>query len=87
MAHELPPLPYDVNDLEPHIDVETMKIHHGKHHQAYVTNLNAALEKHPQLQSKSVEDLIRNLTPCPTTSAARSGTTAAVIPTTPCSGS
>jgi Fe-Mn family superoxide dismutase len=65
MAHELPQLPYDVNDLEPHIDVETMRIHHGKHHQTYVTNLNAALEKHPELQSKSVEDLIRGINSVP----------------------
>ena len=59
MAHSLPPLPYASDALEPHIDKQTMEIHHGKHHQAYVTNLNAALEKHPELQSKSVEDLIR----------------------------
>ena len=50
MAHELPKLPYDFAALEPHIDAQTMQIHHGKHHQAYVTNLNAALEKHPELQ-------------------------------------
>jgi Fe-Mn family superoxide dismutase len=61
MAHQLPPLPYDFGALEPHIDSQTMQIHHGKHHQAYVNNLNAALEKHPQLQSKSAEDLIRDL--------------------------
>jgi superoxide dismutase, Fe-Mn family len=61
MAHELPPLPYDFSALEPHIDTQTMQIHHGKHHQAYVTNLNAALEKHPNLQGKSAEDLVRNL--------------------------
>jgi superoxide dismutase, Fe-Mn family len=61
MAHELPPLPYDFSALEPHIDTQTMQIHHGKHHQAYVTNLNAALEKHPELQNKSAEDLLRNL--------------------------
>jgi Fe-Mn family superoxide dismutase len=61
MAYTLPPLPYPHEALEPHIDKQTMEIHHGKHHQAYVTNLNAALEKHPELQSKSVEDLIRNI--------------------------
>ena len=61
MAHQLPPLPYDFGALEPHIDAQTMQIHHGKHHQAYVNNLNAALEKHPQLQAKSAEDLIRDL--------------------------
>ena len=61
MAHSLPPLPYDFAALEPHIDAQTMQIHHGKHHQAYVNNLNAALEKHADLQSKSAEDLIRDL--------------------------
>src|SRR5262245_6632205 len=65
MAHTLPPLPYALDALEPHIDAKTMEIHHGKHHQAYVTNLNAALEKHPDLQSKSVEDLIKNLNAVP----------------------
>lgn len=65
MAHELPPLPYDYNALEPHIDEATMKIHHDKHHQAYVTNLNAAIEKHPELGEKSPEDLIRNLDSIP----------------------
>jgi Fe-Mn family superoxide dismutase len=61
MAHQLPALPYDFAALEPHIDAQTMQIHHGKHHAAYVNNLNAALEKHADLQSKSAEDLIRNL--------------------------
>ena len=61
MAHQLPPLPYDFSALEPHIDTQTMQIHHGKHHQAYVTNLNAALEKHPKLQGKGAEDLVRDL--------------------------
>jgi Fe-Mn family superoxide dismutase len=65
MAHSLPPLPYPTNALEPHIDKLTMEIHHGKHHNAYVTNLNAALEKHPELQSKSVEDLLRNINTVP----------------------
>ena len=59
MAHEVPPLPYDYNALEPHIDEQTMQIHHDKHHAAYVDNLNAALEKHPELQQKSVEDLLK----------------------------
>ena len=59
MAHTLPPLPYPTDALEPHIDKQTMEIHHGKHHNAYVTNLNAALEKHPELQSKSVEELLQ----------------------------
>jgi Fe-Mn family superoxide dismutase len=65
MAHQLPPLPYDAAALEPHIDTQTMQIHHGKHHGAYVNNLNAALEKHPDLQSKSVEELIGNLSALP----------------------
>jgi superoxide dismutase, Fe-Mn family len=65
MAHSLPPLPYPPEALEPHIDKQTMEIHHGKHHAAYVNNLNAALEKHPELQSKSVEDLIRGFSTVP----------------------
>ncbi|NOT44754.1 MAG: superoxide dismutase [Acidobacteria bacterium] len=65
MAHELPKLPYDVAALEPHVDAQTMQIHHGKHHQAYVTNLNAALDKHPELQSKSLEDLCRGISSVP----------------------
>ena len=65
MAHAVPPLPYDYNALEPHIDEQTMRIHHDKHHAAYVNNLNAALEKHPGLQSKSVEDLIRGINTVP----------------------
>jgi Fe-Mn family superoxide dismutase len=65
MAHELPKLPYDFAALEPHIDAQTMQIHHGKHHQAYVTNLNAALEKHPELQSKSIDDLCREINSVP----------------------
>jgi Fe-Mn family superoxide dismutase len=65
MAHALPALPYELDALEPHIDARTMEIHHGKHHQTYVTNLNAALEKHPDLQGKSVDDLIRGLSSVP----------------------
>jgi len=65
MAHEVPSLPYDAGALEPHIDAQTMQIHHGKHHAAYVNNLNAALEKHPKLQGKSAEDLIRDLNSVP----------------------
>jgi len=65
MAHQLPPLPYDFAALEPHIDTQTMQIHHGKHHAAYVNNLNAALEKHAALQSKTAEDLIKNLSAVP----------------------
>ena len=65
MAHQLPALPYDFAALKPHIDAQTMQIHHGKHHAAYVNNLNAALEKHADLQSKSAEDLIKNLSAIP----------------------
>jgi len=65
VAHQLPPLPYDFAALEPHIDAQTMQIHHDKHHNAYVTNLNAALEKYPELQSKSVEDLLRDISKVP----------------------
>ncbi|MFN2432500.1 MAG: superoxide dismutase [Gemmatimonadota bacterium] len=65
MAHQLPPLPYDYAALEPHIDEETMRIHHDKHHGTYVNNLNAALEKHARLQDQSVEDLIRSLDSVP----------------------
>ena len=65
MAHQVPPLPYDYNALEPHIDEQTMRIHHDKHHAAYVNNLNAALEKHASLASKSAEELIRNLAAVP----------------------
>lgn len=57
MAHSLPPLPYAPEALEPHIDSQTMQIHHGKHHQAYVTNLNAAIDKAPELASWSLDDL------------------------------
>ena len=62
---QLPPLPYALDALEPHIDAQTMQIHHGKHHNAYVTNLNAALEKYPELQSKSIEDLLRDISKVP----------------------
>jgi len=65
MPHSLPPLPYDFNALEPHIDEQTMRIHHGKHHQAYVNNLNTALEKHPELQAKSAEDLVKGINTVP----------------------
>src|SRR3954466_14064575 len=65
MAHELPKLPYDFAALEPHIDTQTMQIHYGKHHAAYVTNLNAAIEKHPELGSKSPEELVRDLKSVP----------------------
>ncbi len=65
MAYELPALPYPTNALEPHIDTKTMEIHHGKHHQAYVTNLNKALESAPELASKSIGDLIADLSAVP----------------------
>jgi Fe-Mn family superoxide dismutase len=65
MAHELPKLPYDNAALEPHIDARTMEIHHTKHHQAYVTNLNAALDKHPELHNKSLDDLLRGINTVP----------------------
>ena len=65
MAFTLPPLPYDYAALEPHIDEQTMRIHHDKHHAAYVNNLNTALEPHANLQSKSIEDLIANIDALP----------------------
>ncbi|HEU5218516.1 MAG TPA: superoxide dismutase [Gemmatimonadales bacterium] len=65
MAFTLPPLPYDAAALEPHIDAQTMQIHHGKHHQAYVTNLNAALEGQPALAGLSIEALIADLSKVP----------------------
>jgi len=65
MAHTLPALPYDFAALEPHIDAQTMQIHHGKHHQTYVTNLNAALDKHPELHAKSLDELIKGLNSVP----------------------
>jgi Fe-Mn family superoxide dismutase len=65
MPFKLPPLPYAYDALEPHIDAKTMEIHHTKHHQAYIDNANAALEKHPDLASKSVEELLGNLNAVP----------------------
>jgi Fe-Mn family superoxide dismutase len=65
MAHELPPLPYAYESLEPFIDTMTMQIHHDKHHAAYVTNLNNALKDHPALQGKSAVELIQNLNDVP----------------------
>ena len=65
MAHELPALPYAHDALEPHIDARTMEIHHGKHHQGYVNNLNKALEGQANLQSKSVEELLLDLEAIP----------------------
>ncbi len=65
MAYELPQLPYAYDALEPHIDARTMEIHHTKHHQAYITNLNKALESKPELAAKSIEDLISNMDAIP----------------------
>ena len=65
MAHQVPKLPYAYDALEPHIDSKTMTIHHSKHHQAYVTNLNKALEGHPDLQEKSALELILDLEKIP----------------------
>ena len=65
MAHELPPLPYAYDALEPHIDEQTMQIHHDKHHATYVTKLNAALEKHPELAGKTLDELVSDLDSVP----------------------
>ena len=62
---QVPPLPYAYNALEPHIDAQTMRFHHDKHHTAYVNNLNAALEKHPELKGKSAEQMLRDLSSIP----------------------
>ena len=87
MAHELPKLPYDFAALEPHIDAQTMQIHHGKHHQAYVTNLNAALEKASRAAgARASRSCAAGSTAFPKTSARRCATTAAATGTTACSG-
>jgi superoxide dismutase, Fe-Mn family len=65
VAYTQAPLPYDFAALEPHIDTQTMQIHYGKHHTAYINNLNAAVEKHPELFSKSAEELLRELKSVP----------------------
>ena len=65
MAYELAPLPYDYTALEPFIDAETMHLHHDKHHQAYVNNINAALASHPDLAAKPIDDLVRDLAQVP----------------------
>jgi len=65
MAFTLPPLPYDFAALEPHIDAKTMEIHHDKHHGTYVTNLNAAIEKAPELASKSIDELMKDINSVP----------------------
>ena len=65
MAFELPALPYDFAALEPHIDAQTMEIHHDRHHQAYINNLTAAIAKHPELSDKTVEELLSDLNAVP----------------------
>jgi Fe-Mn family superoxide dismutase len=65
MPFTLPPLPYAYDALEPHIDARTMEIHHTKHHQTYVNNLNAAIEKAPELAGKSIDDLMRGINSVP----------------------
>jgi Fe-Mn family superoxide dismutase len=65
MAHTLPALPYAYDALEPYIDARTMEIHHTKHHQAYITNLNAALDKHPELHDRPLEALLREINSVP----------------------
>ena len=65
MAHTLPPLPYDKAALEPHIDAMTMEIHHDRHHNAYVTNLNAAIAGNAQIEGMSIDDLVKNLSKVP----------------------
>jgi Fe-Mn family superoxide dismutase len=65
MAHKLPELPYAHDALEPHIDAQTMELHHGKHHQGYVSKLNAALEKHPELADQPLEQLLSDLSKIP----------------------
>jgi superoxide dismutase, Fe-Mn family len=65
MAHELPALPYPTNALEPHIDARTMEIHHGKHHAAYINNLNNAIKGNAELEAKSSEELVKNLSAVP----------------------
>ena len=83
---ELAPLPYAYDYLEPVIDAETMKLHHDKHHQAYVNNLNAAIAKYPDLAYGCVTASSAILPMCQRISAKRLSTTVAVIRTTPCSG-
>ncbi len=87
MAYELPQLPYGYDALEPYIDEETMHLHHEKHHNTYVTNLNAALEKHPEADPGNVDQLLASIGSVPEdTSAGRSGIMVAATPTTRCSG-
>ena len=85
MAYEVPDLPYDYDALEPHIDEETMRVHHDKHHQAYVDKANAALEG-TEWADKDVDEVLQNLDRLPPTSRARSATTPADTRTTASSG-
>lgn len=85
MPHALPPLPYAYDALEPHIDALTMEIHHSKHHQTYVNNLNAALEGTPYAE-QPVESLLRQLAGLPEKLRPRLSTMAVGMPTTRCSG-
>ena len=85
MPYQLPPLPYAFNALEPHIDAKTMEIHHDKHHAAYVTNLNKAVEG-TEWDNRPIEELVATSKRCPKRFAPRCATTAAVMPTTRCSG-
>ena len=85
MPYELPPLPYDYDALEPTIDEQTMRIHHGKHHQAYVDNLNKALEG-TEWDGRPIEQVLATLDEFPRTSAPPSATTAAATRTTRSSG-
>lgn len=84
--HELPNLPYAYDALEPHFDKETMNIHHTKHHNTYITNLNAALEGHAELADKSVEELVANLNEVPKQSVQQYVTMVADMLTTHSSG-
>ncbi len=77
MAYTLPDLPYAYDALEPHIDARTMEIHYSKHHQGYTNKLNSAIEGHADLESKSAEDLVAELSSLPDASRERSATTAA----------
>lgn len=86
LAYTLPPLPYAYDALEPHIDALTMEIHHSKHHQTYVNNLNAALEGAGIATDEPVEALVARIDQLPEPSVARCATTAAATPTTACSG-
>ena len=87
MPYELPPLPYPKDALEPYIDALTMEIHHDRHHNAYVTNVNKAIAGKPELEAKTVEALISHLDAVPAEIRGAVRNTAAVTPTIRCSGS